>query len=404
VQKPIEEGSVFLGIDIGTTGIKASITDPVGNIISEGYHRLYILGLNEDKRELNPHAVWEGVISAANQALCNCGNPIELIMVSSLGEAIVLVDKDDEPVMNSIIGSDRRGADQLAYVKTFVPENELTDITGLNLSTIYSLNKILYLKQQYPVLYKRIHHVFCIADYIVYRMTGESVIDYSLASRTMAFDYNRYCWSSRILDAVDISSDLFSNTAISGTVVGTLQPEIAATLRLPTNTKVAIGAHDHLLNALGVGAVTLGICSNATGTTEGLTVYLGTRRLPRDIICGSNISCEPFVIPNTFCTVAWHNTAGAMLNWYADILFQNTGSHADVIAKLQLLDAQCRREPSRLMVMPHFSGATTNNMDNQSRGAVIGLSLSTTREELYKALLEGTAYEIKLILHALENS
>jgi len=395
---------MFLGVDIGTTGVKSSVISPDGKVCAESYAKFNMLGLAEDKRELNPREIWEGVQRTISQASKGFAEQIEMITVSSLGEAIVLVDANGEPLMNSIIGSDRRGGEQLRRLIEIIPPRELTKITGLNLSTIYSLNKILYLKEKVADVYRRTWKVFCVADYVVFRLTGEACIDYSLASRTMAFDFRTYDWSPRILNAAGISREMLPKAVPSGTVVGNLRSDVASALGLSPRVRVAIGVHDHVFNAIGAGAVESGTCSNVVGTTEGLTAYLGKRRLSVGTITKGNISCEPFVLPETFNTVAWHNTAGAMLNWFAAAFFEGEKDKDSIIAILRRLDASCGREPSRLMVLPHFSGSTTAHMDEKSRGAVVGLSLSTTREEVYKALIEGACFEVMLILQALEKA
>jgi xylulokinase len=395
---------MFLGVDIGTTGVKASAVSPDGRICAESYAKFHMLGLSEDKRELDPAEIWKGVQRTVAEAAAGFAGQIELITISSLGEAIVPVDAKGEPLMNSIVGSDRRGAAQLKWMAKEVPPDEITDITGLNLSSIYSLNKILYLKQNAAEVYARTKKIFCVADYIVFRLTGEEYMDYSLASRTMAFDYRAYDWSRRILDAAGVPRELLPKAVPTGTVAGTLLPSVAVELGLPLGTRVAIGAHDHIFNAIGAGAVENGTCSNAVGTTEGLTAYLGSQRLPVRTIADGNISCEPFALPGTFNTVAWHNTAGAMLNWFAGVFFEGAKDKDSILAILRKMDASCSRKPGRLMVLPHFSGSTTEHMDDQSKGAILGLSLSTTKEEIYKALMEGATYELKLIFHALSKA
>lgn len=392
---------MFLGVDIGTTGVKTCIVDLDGNICSKAYNKFNMYGLNEGKRELNPQEIFDGVKQTIHGVIKNrFAQPIQLITISSLGEAIVPLDRNGKVLMNSILGTDRRGSKELQWVKNQFSDNEITRITGLNLSSIYSLNKILYIKNNRPEIYRNTWKFFCIADYIVFNLTGKACIDYSLASRTMAFDYNEYKWSKAILKKCDISLELFPTAVPSGTVIGTIHNNISKELGLPLNIKVAIGAHDHIFNSIGSGAVHMSTCSNAVGTTEGLTVYLGKDRLDINTIVNNNISCEPFVLPKTFNTVAWHNTAGALLNWFVKIFF-NGKEKCKSNAILKNMDGVCNRAPSHLMVLPYFAGSTTRYMDDKAKGAIIGLNLSTTKEEIYKALLEGSTYELMIIFQAI---
>ncbi|HHT43601.1 MAG TPA: sugar kinase [Firmicutes bacterium] len=391
---------MFLGVDIGTTGLKTCLVDREGRVIRKAYRKLRTYGLDQNKRELNPQEIFAGVLETIQEAAAGLGSQVELITVSSLGEAIVPVDKTGQPLMNSMIGTDPRGSEELAWIKGLFPPEELTRITGLNLSSIYSLNKIMYLKRNEPSIFEHTWKFFCIADYVLYMLTGAACMDYSLASRTMAFDFNEYKWSEKILGACGVSAELLPTPVPCGTVVGTLHRELAQELGLPPETKAAVGGHDHIFNAIGSGAVTPGVCSNAVGTTEGFTAYLGQQRLDTKTIAENNISCQPFVLPNTFNTVAWHNTAGALLNWFAATFFAGWPQQ-DVPKILNDMNAACKREPSRLMVLPHFAGSTTKHMDERAKGAILGLTVFSTKEEIYKALLEGSTYELMMIFQAL---
>ena len=396
---------MFLGVDIGTTGIKTCLVDLEGRVVGKAYRKLKTHGLEENRRELCPYEIFIAVKDTIGEVTANGqGKQVEAITVSSLGEAIVPVDHSGNPLRNSIIGTDPRGSAELHWLKETIGTEALTRITGLNLSSIYSLNKILHLRRHEPELYAKVWKVFCIADYVVFLLTGETCIDYSLASRTMAFDFNEYKWSEKILGACGVAQELLPTPVLPGTVVGTVRQELADELGLRPATKVAIGGHDHIFNAIGSGAVAAGVCSNAVGTTEGFTAFLGGTRLDSKTIAENNISCQPFVLPSTFNTVAWHNTAGALLNWFVATFFDGPQTVQEVQRILNQMNGVCRREPSRLMVLPHFAGCTTQAMDDLAKGAILGLTVYTTKDEIYKALLEGATYELMVIFQALLNA
>lgn len=395
---------MYLGVDIGTSGVKASVVDARGEVLASAYRRFRILGLERNYRELDPAAIAEGAKSAIREAAATSGRTeFDLILVSSLGEAIIPVDAQGRHLMNCIVGSDRRGAEELEWLCGLIPPARLVDITGLNLSVIYSLNKILYLRAHHPEIYSRVWKFFLVTDYFVHLLTGEAVVDYSMASRTLAFDLGKRAWSEEILSAADVGPELFSRPVLAGTVAGTVLPSVAAELGISAGTRVAIGAHDHICNALGVGAVGSGQCSNAVGTTEGITAILGGR-LGSGLVAGNNISCEPFVVDDMYNTVAWHNTAGAMVNWFLNMHYgtERTAEQTDAI--LAELNRESGHEPSPLLVLPHFSGATAGAMDDKSKGAILGLTLGTSRKDLFRALLEGACFECRLIVDALRDA
>ncbi len=186
-------------------------------------------------------------------------------------------------------------------------------------------------------------------------------------------------------------------------MAGTVLPSVAKELGISATTKVAIGAHDHICNALGVGAVGSGHCSNAVGTTEGITAILGGR-LGSDMVAGNNISCEPFVVDDMYNTVAWHNTAGALVNWFLDMYYGTDRTAEQTAAILAGLDSDSGHEPSPLLVLPHFSGATAGVMDDKSKGVILGLTLGTSRKDVFRGLLEGACFECRLIVDALREA
>ncbi|MDR1612166.1 MAG: sugar kinase [Planctomycetota bacterium] len=395
---------MYLGVDIGTSGVKASLVDLDGGIVASARRKFRILGLEDDYRELDPLEIAAGAKDAVREAAGAAGaRGIDLILVSALGEAIVPADAAGRPLANCIIGSDRRGAEELDEIRSLIPDAALTAITGLNLSVIYSLNKILHIRKHRPEVYARVRKFFLVADYFVHLLTGEALIDYSMASRTLAFDIGRKDWSPTILSRVGVDPGLFSRPALAGTVAGTVRPAVAAELGLPAGVRVAIGAHDHICNALGAAAVRSGHCSNAVGTTEGITAILAGPLQP-ELVAKHNISCEPFVVDDMYNTVAWHNTAGALINWLLDICLGPDRTAEASRTLLAALDRDSRHEPGRLLALPHFSGATAGRMDDKAKGAILGLTLGTSRGDLYRGLIEGACYECRLILDALRHS
>lgn len=390
---------MFLGIDIGTSGVKTTITDITGTVLAYEKRPVQTYGAERGYREICPQEVKNTVFESMQKVLRLCGGKkVDLITISSLGEAVVPVAKDGTVLRNSIIGADARGSEELKQIMDAVGEETLTDITGLNLSNIYSLNKILYLKNHYPRIHQAVWKYMCFTDYMGYLLTGETKIDYAMASRTMAFDARVNEWSERILEKAQISADVFSSPVPGGTLIGTVKKSVRELVGLKAETPVMAGSHDHIYNALGAGAVYPGSCSNIVGTTEGITAIL-SQRLDSGIIREKNLSCQPFVLPNHYNTVAWHNTACAMVNWYVETFFSESG-----LKKREILDKLNNRAadgPSALMVLPHFSGSTAGVMDEKAKGCIIGLTVTTAKEDVYRAILEGACYECRVIIEAI---
>lgn len=389
---------MYIGLDIGTSGTKAALVDGTGNVLRSHQVNYGFSNTAGGYRELDAANVW----NAAKICLeaVGSGAKTETIAVSALGEAIVLVHESGEPLAAGITGTDVRGTKELEELTDRFGLRTLTDVTGQNLSTIYSANKILWLKKNQPELLEKAWKVLTFQDYIIYRLCGHAVIDYSMASRTMLFDINAMDWSEPLVQAVGIGREKLADVALGGTIAGEILDSLALELGLSRGTKIVVGTHDHVANAIGCGVCEVGSCSNAVGTTEGFTAVLKREQLTSERIETYQIACEPFAAAGLFNTVAWQNTSGVLLRWFVQemILKERPRDILDVFAEM---NGTMKEEPTNLLILPHFSGAATPYMDSASTGAILGLTMDTRREDIYKALMEGANYEMTLIMDAL---
>lgn len=392
---------MYIGLDIGTSGTKAALIDDKGRVL--GMHQVGY-GFSDTtggRRELDAGRVWE----AAKECLkiAAGGAPVETITVSALGEAIVPVGMDGEPLGPGITGTDVRGEEELRELTEWAGARTLTEVTGQNLGALYSVNKILWMKKHQPALYERAWKILNFQDFIIFRLCGEAVMDYSMASRTLLFDINTMCWSETLLAASGIAREKLPDVRPAGSVAGTLHTGVAKETGLMPAVKIVAGTHDHICNAIGSGVFEVGSCSDTVGTTEGLTAVLRRGQLCAEHIESCRISCEPFAVPGLFNTVAWNNTSGVLLKWFVqEFVREEKPEH--LLETFAAMNARMEDEPTGLLVLPHFSGAATPHMDSASKGAVLGLTLDTRREDIYKALMEGANYELALILDELRTA
>lgn len=389
---------MYIGLDIGTSGTKAALIDETGSVRRSAQVSYGFCNTSGGYRELDAREVWEAAFSCLKQA--GAGSGAKTITVSSLGEAIVLIDPDGNPLAPGITGTDVRGTQQLEELRARYGVRALTELTGQNLSTIYSANKILWLKEHEPELYGRAWKILTFQDYIIFRLCRAAAIDRSMASRTMLFDINRNDWSDRLLGDLQIGREKLASVLPAGSVAGEVTRDVAEAAGLPAGTKVVVGTHDHICNAIGSGVCEEGFCADTVGTTEGLTAVLGREQLSSENIEKYQISCEPFAVDGLFNTVAWNNTSGVLLRWFVNEMVREEAPEA-IIETFGKMNGAMPEKPTGLFVLPHFSGAATPYMDSRSKGAILGLTLDTSREEIYKALMEGANYELALILDGL---
>jgi xylulokinase len=390
---------MYVGLDIGTSSVKIAAYDDTGTALVF-FSKPFQLITNEDgTKELDPKVVLDFSVECLLN-ICTKIDTIKTVSVSSLGEAIVFLDNKENCISNIVVGTDARGQEQLLWMIEKVGREKLIEITGLNLSTIYSVNKILWFKENQPQIYNKVSKICTVQDYIIGKLSGNYIIDYSMASRTMLFDVMNNEWSHDLLAVTGIDKKMLSAPVLAGTSAGYIKAGILEGIPGHHTISILAGTHDHICNALGAGVIDKGWCSDTAGTTEGLTAHIGQAIIDPSVIYENQVSFEPFVIKHTFNTVAWHNTAGALYRWFIENLDKSNSSGTN---PYQAIEEKMAALPSSLLVLPHFSGAATPYMDAQSRGAIIGLSVATKPEHIFQALVESTNHEVLMILECLQN-
>ncbi len=392
---------MYVGLDIGTSGTKAALIKENGMVLKEHQINYKFSNIRKGYRELDAQEVWMAVKECLHKVGHN--QTVRTITVSALGEAIILLDRDGRILSPSITGTDQRGTEEMDEICSRFQKDYLTNITGLNMSAIYSANKIAWLKKHNKLLYEETWKIVTFQDFIIYKLTRETFIDYSMASRTLLFDIQKNDWCEELLNSLGIQREKLSTPVRGGSMVGKINRNAADELGISSTIQIVAGTHDHICNAIGSGTIHYGECTNTVGTTEGLTALVNREQLNTKNIGTYQISCEPFVLPGMFNTVAWNNTSGVLLRWFSEE-FIKKNKYKDLNKIYKELNARMCNEPTKLLVLPHFSGAATPYMDSRSKGAIVGLTLGTSSSEIYKALMEGANYELALILDCLKKT
>lgn len=386
----------LLGLDIGTSGCKATIIDVEGNITGQAYKEYWLLSLYPGWQELNPNLVWDAVKEVIVKALSgHKGEKIKAVSVSSFGEAVTPIDSNGKVLDNSIIYIDPRGQEEAEFLKNKLGQDRILEITGVSIHPMYSINKIMWLKRHKPEVYKSTWKFLLFADFILFKLGAKAHTDYSLAARTMAFDVINKRWSSEILDAADVDVSKFGEPVQAGTVVGQISWNIAEELGLPRNLLLVAGGHDQPCAALGAGVIKADLAVDGLGTTECITPAFN-RPIISAAMAKSSFACVPHVMKDMYVTYAFTFTSGSMLKWFRD----NFGHQFKEETKktginiYDLLIEKASKGMSDVFVLPHFAGAATPYMDTAAKGAIIGLNINTSSEDILKAILEGITFEM----------
>ena len=270
---------------------------------------------------------------------------------------------------------------------------------------MFSLPKLMWIRKHEPKVFSAIRHVLLMEDYVAYLLTGERVIDYSLATRTMAFDIRTLDWSRELLQAAGIPLDWMSRAVPTGTLAGTIRPDLAETLGLPRGLAVVACCHDQVAAAVGAGVLKPGMATDGSGTVECITPVF-TEYNRDGSLQKNNYALVPFLKQGTYVSYAFIFTGGSLVKWFLDTLAgsDQAAARAKGISVYAQLEAQMEDKPTGILVLPHFAGAATPYMDTGSKGGIIGLSLENRSADLYRAILEGVGYEMGVNIERLRDS
>ncbi len=393
----------LMGLDIGTTGTKATVFDEAGRILSSAYREYPLIHPQPGWSEIDPELVWRLVCEAVGEAAAGAiGDPVKAFAISTMGEAAVPLDAEGRVLANSIITFDNRASDLFDRWAAGVDRAEIMRISGQPPSQMFTLAKLMWIKENQPDLYRRMSRYPCFADFAHLKMGLEPRIDYSMAARTMAFDIRAKRWSDRIIGLAGVRSDVFSPAVATGTVVGELGAHAAGELGLPKGCLVVAGSHDQPAGALGCGVTQPRVAMDATGTVECFAVAMD-EPVVNETMLDNNLPCYPHAAEGLYVALAYNFTGGSLFRWVRDRLGQVEALEAERTGcdVYEVLAEHMATEPTDLFVVPHFTTSGSPHMDPNPVGAVIGLQLNTTRPELLRAVLEGISYEMKLNLDLL---
>ncbi|MDP9366993.1 MAG: FGGY family carbohydrate kinase, partial [Chloroflexota bacterium] len=263
---------LLVGVDVGTTNVKAVVYEPDGGAVAVAVVPTPTHYPRPSWAFYRPDELWAQTVKALREALAKVDDPRRVagIAITSMGEAGVPVDVAGDPTFDAIAWFDTRTEPQVAWLEREIGREALFATTGLSLQPIWSLCKLLWLRENEPEAFSRTARWLNIADYIAYRLCGVQATDLSLASRTMALDLAHLRWSDDLLGAVGLSRDLLAPLAQSGTRLGNVTAESVRETGLPVGTPVSAGGHDHVCGALAVGVIEPGEVLNSLGTAEAL--------------------------------------------------------------------------------------------------------------------------------------
>jgi xylulokinase len=396
----------ILAVDVGSSRCKAVLFSPTGEILSQSARQYAPQFPQPGFAEVAPLILWDALCWTAQGAARGAGqDPVQAVCIASHAETFVCVDRHNQPLAPAILNMDSRATAEAAWYEAQFGRRRIFEITGHIVHPMYPVLKILWLKRHCSSMFPEVERFLGVTDFLLARLGFPPYIDYSLVSRWLLFDVRRACWSDEILSAVGLARERLPIPVPAGTIAGKLRAEAAAQIGVPAGTPVVVGGHDQPCGALGVGVVKSGRVADSMGTYECLLASSPQPTLS-EAAYSASLNSYPHVVPEQFVTLAYF-PSGIMVNWLHGLLYgggNNAGGDVSEVEDYGRLEEGARDEPSGICVLPHLIGTCNPDFNPRARGAIFGLTPATTRQQLYKAVLEGIACELSLMTEILSRA
>lgn len=375
-----------IGLDVGTTGVKAIVCDKDGKVYGTGYKEYGIEAKGNNIVEQNADDWTASAVVAITQAVKKVDRKKVVAMsLSTQGASMLAVDKNFRPLCNVITWMDHRAGEQAEYIRNTLGAENCYRKAGWRLSSSIDAPKILWLKQNEPDIFNNAANFVSTLEYLNYFLTGNNVSDPTNSAIRGLVDINKGEWDEDMLNTLGITAQQLPTLMPTGAKVGTLTEAAAKALGLPESVAVYNGAHDQYCASLGSGAVANGDMLLATGTTW--VVFAVADKL---MYTENHIAPGIHPVKGLYGAMASLVSAGSALKWIKGIIGE---SYADIDA-----GAAIRRQSAKNILFAPFVAGTGFPHTEKIDACVAGFTINNDKYDLALALMEGVAFEARTVL------
>lgn len=383
---------IYLGIDIGTGSCKTSLIDSSGVVLGISGSSYSSQTETMHWQEQDPDAILASTIEAVRGVIAKVNQPAGNIKAISIGCAlhgIMAIDSQGNPLTNLFTWADGRAAPQAESIRTSPIMMDLYQKTGCPAHGMYPLYKIMWLKENQTDIFAKTARFISVKEYILEKLCGEYIVDYSIASGTGMLDIHSHQWYPQALDLAGITDDHLSSLAEPTRGLTISNKSIADQMNILTGTPLILGASDAANSSLGAGAFSENIATCMVGTS-------GAYRI---------ITRAPYLHPEAsswcYCVDENHwlvggaiNNGGTALSWLRDTV-QTLSDKPITFEELLHYAELCPAGADGVICLPFFLGERSPNWDLSARAAFFGLSAGHGISHLSRAILEGVAFRLR---------
>jgi len=383
---------VFLGLDIGTTGVKGVLVDGDGRPAGEAEHPHDLHSPHPGWAEEDPRDWWQGALAVVSRVVGRHPEALRALGVSGMVPALLLLDAQGRPLRPSIQQNDARAVDEIRECAAAYPEDVLFARSGATWNQQVLPPKLLWIRRHEADAWARLHRLSGSYEYVTFRLTGATYAEANWALESGLWDARDHGWNAEVLGLAGLPASALPPVRRPHEIVGEVGGAAASAAGLPRGLPVIAGSADHIAAALAAGLRRPGdVVLKFGGAGDFLYVVDSFTPLRALFI-------DYHDVPGLFVLNGCMATSGSLVKWFRD-RFRRGEDYAR-------MDAEAEAVPpgsDGLVVLPYFLGEKTPIHDPQARGTVLGLTLSHGPAHLYRAILEGVAYAFRHHMEVLES-
>jgi len=371
------ENKKYLGIDIGTTSLKAAVFDKEGNRLAL---KLVDYTLDTDPVtgfiEFDAMRYVEMCKSVIHTLSLECGG-IDALSIDTQGETLIFADENGKPLCPAIVWLDNRATAEASEIEAHFGRKTVYEITGQSeVAAAWPACKLLWMQKNRPEIWAKTKKIFLLEDWILYHLTGEFVTEVTIQSSSLYCDIKNQCWWREMLDFINVSEGMLPRFVKTASLVGEYN-----------EIKVVSGMLDQIAGTLGCGITDETKISEMTGTI--MAICIMTDEIP-PYNENSMVPCHAHAIEGKYCRILCSSTAGMALKWFKTELAEKYS-----FKQLDEMAEKIGPGSDGLTMLPYFCGAYTPKYDPNARAVFAGVELSHTRGHFARAIMEAIAFNLK---------
>lgn len=392
----------ILAHDLGTSGDKAILYDLNGRLCASLLHEYETFYPRVNWVEQNPEDWWKAVCISTKRLMEKAGiSPEEVCCISFSAQMMgcIPVDREGVALRRSLIWADMRGTTEAHFMEKTLGMENIYKITGHRIGASYTAAKILWIKENEPDIYRRTYKVLNTKDFIILKLTGKFVTDYSDASGTNLLDIRSKVWSDDIIKEINIRKDMLPEIHASTDIAGGVTRDAAIKTGLLEGTPVVIGGGDGSCATVGAGAVEEGSVYCALGTSAWISLA-SDKPIFDDKMCTFNFV---HLDKELYSPCGTMQSAGNSYKWLKNTLCGIESAEAidKNISPYELINNLIEKSKpgaNNLLFLPYLMGERSPRWNPDAKGAFVGLNITHSKEDMYRSVLEGITFNLKVIL------